>query len=231
MIGIIGAMNDEVQGLKDLMKKTTVVEKAGMDFCSGDLCGKDVVVVKCGIGKVNAGICAQILVDDYNIDYLINVGVAGSLNRDIDVCDIVVSRKAIQHDFTTGDIDNYEVGEIPEMGTKYFDADDLLVEKATRCAQRLNLGVKVYEGIIATGDQFINDEEKKGYLVEEFGADCCEMEGGSIAQVAYLNDVPFVILRAISDKADGDANMTFNDFVEKAAEHSMQLVKEMVAAL
>ena len=231
MIGIIGAMNDEVQGLKDIMKKKKVVEKAGMEFCSGELGGKDVIVVKCGIGKVNASICAQILVDDYNIDALINVGVAGSLNKDIDVCDIVISKKAIQHDFSTGDTDNYEVGEIPEMGTKYFYADDLLIEKATRCAQRLNLGIKVFEGIVATGDQFINDEEKKDYLVEEFGADCCEMEGASIAQVAHLNDVPFVILRSISDKADGDAVMSFDKFMEIAANNSMLLVMAMVAAL
>ena len=106
-----------------------------------------------------------------------------------------------------------------------------MIEKATRSAQRLNLGVKVIEGIIATGDQFISDKDVKDYLVEEFDADCCEMEGASIAQVAYLNDVPFVILRAISDKADGSARMNFDDFVSKAAEHSMQLVKEMVVSL
>ncbi len=233
MIGIIGAMPEEVEGLKDLMKKKKIAEKAGMEFVSGELCDKYVVVVQCGIGKVNAGVCAQILVDDYNVDALINVGVAGSLNNNIDVCDIVVSKKVIQHDFYCGDIEanKYEPGEIPGIGTKYFEADDLLIEKAERCAQRLNLGVKVHEGIVATGDQFINDAEKKKYLAEEFGADCCEMEGGAIAQVAYLNDVPFVILRAISDKADGKALITFDEFVQKAAEHSMLLVKEMVAAL
>ena len=231
MIGIIGARFDEVQGLKDIMKKVKVEEKAGMQFYSGDLCGKDAVVVRCGIGKVNASICAQILVDDFNIDYLINTGVAGSLNNDMDICDIVISRKAIQHDFNTGTLDDCDPGEIPNIGTKFFDADDRMIEKATRSAQRLILGVKVIEGIIATGDQFISDKDVKDYLVEEFDADCCEMEGASIAQVAYLNDVPFVILRAISDKADGSARMSFDDFVSKAAEHSMQLVKEMVVSL
>ena len=230
-IGIVVAMKEELEAVEKFLKNIEEKEIRGTSFKIGIIGKCKCVVVHCGIGKVNASICAQILVDDFHIDYLINTGVAGSLNNDMDICDIVISRKAIQHDFNTGTLDDCDPGEIPNIGTKFFDADDRMIEKATRSAQRLNLGVKVIEGIIATGDQFISDKDVKDYLVEEFDADCCEMEGASIAQVAYLNDVPFVILRAISDKADGSARMSFDDFVSKAAEHSMQLVKEMVVSL
>lgn len=228
MIGIIGAMTEEVQELKDLMTDETVYEKAGKKFYKGKIGGKEVVVVQCGIGKVNAAICAQMMIDQFDVDYLINTGVAGSLNNDIDVCDIVVSKRAIQHDFSCGDVGNYEVGEIPKIGTKYFIADDRLIDIAKSSVKKANLNIHVFEGTVVTGDQFISDHKKKNYLVSEFAGDCCEMEGGAIAQVAYLNDIPFVIIRAISDKADGEAVVSFDEFVEKAADNSIALLKEMI---
>lgn len=228
MIGIIGAMGEEVLELKELMEDAKIYKQAGKEFYKGKISGKDVVVVQCGIGKVNAAISAQIMIDHFHVDYLINTGVAGSLNNQIDVCDIVVSDRAVQHDFTTGDIDNYEVGEIPELGTKYFEADERLIQIAKDSIKDANLDVNVFGGTVVTGDQFISNKEKKHYLVSEFEGDCCEMEGAAIAHVAYLNQVPFVILRAISDKADGNAMMSFEQFVVQAADNSIALLKEMI---
>ena len=227
MIGIIGAMQEEVQGLKNIISIIEIKEKAGMRFYVGTLFDKDVVLVKCGVGKVNAGICAQILIDDFNVDTLINLGVAGSLNDSIKLCDIVISKSTVQHDFTTGIIDDYKIGEIPNMNTRFFIADSELVKKATECAFELKLNF--HTGIIATGDQFISDKSKKEFLVNEFNADCCEMEGGAIAQVCYLNKIPFVIIRSISDNAN--SNNTFEDFLLMSAKKSTVLVKQLVAKM
>lgn len=230
IIGIIGAMEKEVAILKEQMEISEVVEKASMTFCKGMLCGKEVVVVRSGIGKVNAAICAQILVDRFGVDLLINTGISGSLNAAIDIGDIVISKDAVQHDVdasTFGD----PVGQVPNMDVLAFPADERLAKLAKEANEEANPDIHTFTGRIASGDQFIAESEVKQRIIERFGADCVEMEGASIAHAAYLNKIPCVILRAISDKADNSAEMDYPAFEQKAIEHSVRLVQNLLPRL
>ena len=213
MLGIIGAMEVEVATLKSAINNLEVTKKAGMEFCMGNIFGKDVVVVKSGIGKVNAAICTQILVDDFQVDGVINTGVAGSLNNDINICDIVISTEALEHDMDVTPL-GYEKSVIPDMETSVFKADKRLMEVAKKSAKEAELDVKIFEGKVVSGDQF--------------GGDCAEMEGASIAHAAYLNNIPFLVIRAISDKADGGAEMDYPTFEKKAAENSIELMYKII---
>lgn len=230
MLGIIGAMDEEVSKLKEIMDDIEIGTRASMDFYKGKMCGKDVVVVRSGIGKVNAGICTQILVDIYGVDSVINTGIAGSLNADIDIGDIVLSTDALQHDMDATGF-GYEPGVIPRMETSTFIADEKLRRVAKESCEKVNPDIKVFEGRVVSGDQFISDKGKKTYIEENFKGSCTEMEGAAIAQAAYLNNIPFLIIRAISDKADDSATVDYPTFEAKAIEHSVKLVKEMVTKL
>lgn len=230
MLGIIGAMDEEVSKLKEIMEDVEIRQKASMDFYKGKMCGKDVVVVRSGIGKVNAGICTQILVDEYGVDAVINTGIAGSLNTAIDIGDIVLSTDALQHDMDATGF-GYEPGIIPRMETSTFVADEKLRKLAKESCEKVNPDIKVFEGRIVSGDQFISDKEKKDYIEKNFKGFCTEMEGAAIAQTAYLNNIPFLIIRAISDKADDSATEDYPTFEAKAIKHSVNLVSEMVANL
>lgn len=230
MIGIIGAMEEEVAELKASMEVETVVEKAKMTFVKGKLCGKEVVVVRSGIGKVNAGICAQILVETFQVDALINTGIAGSLDAQIDIGDIVVSTDAVEHDVDASSMGN-PVGQIPRMDTFAFPANEKLIEAACAANVEVNADIRTFKGRVVTGDQFISDDRKKQYLIETFGGKCAEMEGAAIAHAAYLNDVPYVIIRAISDKADQGAVEDYPTFEKHAAECSVRLLKSMLGRL
>lgn len=227
MIGIIGAMEEEVALLKDAMDVIEIVECASMSFCKGVLCGKDVVVVKSGIGKVNAGICAQILVDRFDVDVLINTGIAGSLDADIDIGDMVISTDLVEHDMDAS-IFGDPVGQIPRMDTFSFPADPILVEKAVAANEEVNPDIKTFTGRIVSGDQFVSSKEVKDKLVQTFQAKCTEMEGAAIAHAAYLNKVSCVIIRAISDKADNSATMDYPTFEKKAIAHSVRLVQNFL---
>ncbi len=228
MLGIIGAMDEEVIKLKEVMEDVEICSKASMDFYKGKMCGKDVVVVRSGIGKVNAGICTQILVDVYGVDAVINTGIAGSLNAAIDIGDVVLSTDTLQHDMDATGF-GYEPGVIPRMETSVFQADENLRNLAKAACQKVNPDIKVFEGRVVSGDQFISDKAKKQYIEENFKGFCTEMEGAAIAQAAYLNNIPFLIIRAISDKADDSATVDYPTFEAKAIENSVKLVKEMVA--
>ena len=230
MIGIIGAMEEEVAALKEAMEIEEVVEKASMTFCKGVLCGKNVVVVRSGIGKVNAGICAQILVDRFDVDILINTGIAGSLNAAIDIGDMVISTDAVHHDMDAT-IFGDEIGQVPRMAVRYFPADKELVEKAKAANEKANPDIKTFTGRVATGDQFVASKEVKEKIVNNFGAYCTEMEGVGIAHAAYLNNISYVIIRAISDKADNSATMDYPEFEKQAIVHSVRLVKELLPML
>lgn len=230
MLGIIGAMDEEVSKLKEIMEDVEIRQKASMDFYKGKMCGKDVVVVRSGIGKVNAGICTQILVDEYGVDAVINTGIAGSLNAAIDIGDIVLSTDALQHDMDATGF-GYEPGIIPRMETSTFVADKKMRKLAKESCEKVNPDIKVFEGRIVSGDQFISDKEKKDYIEKNFKGFCTEMEGAAIAQTAYLNNIPFLIIRAISDKADDSATEDYPTFEAKAIKHSVNLVSEMVANL
>ena len=230
MIGIIGAMEEEVAALKDDMEVQETIEQASMVFCKGTLCGKEVVVVRSGIGKVNAGICAQILVDRFQVDTLINTGIAGSLDAKIDIGDMVISTDALYHDMDAtvfGD----PVGQVPRMDTLAFPADETLVKKAVQANEKANPDIHTFTGRIASGDQFISSQEVKERIVENFHPLCVEMEGAGIAHAAYLNKVSCVIIRAISDKADNSATMDYPAFERKAIAHSVRLMKELLPML
>ncbi len=227
MLGIIGAMDEEVSKLKEKLENVSVTKKAGMDFYKGTMGEKEVVIVRSGIGKVNAGICAQLLVDLFNVKAIINTGIAGSLNDDINIGDIVLSTDALQHDVDAVAF-GYDVGIIPRMETSTFSADKNLIELAKECCKEVLDGVNTFEGRVVSGDQFISDKTKKNWLKDTFKGYCTEMEGAAIAQAAYLNEVPFLIIRAISDKADDSASMDYPAFEAMAIENSVKLMSEMI---
>ena len=230
MIGIIGAMDEEVAMLKEKLTEVQVETKAAMDFYKGKLEGKDVVVVRSGIGKVNAAMCAQILADVYHADHVINTGIAGSLKAEINIGDIVLSTDALQHDMDATGF-GYEPAEIPLMGKKTFEADASLRSLIAETCREVNPEIGVFEGRVVSGDQFISDGDVKESLVRMFAPYCTEMEGAAIAQAAWLNQIPFVIIRAISDKADGSAHMDYSEFEAKAIEHTVRLVEAAAAKL
>lgn len=227
MLGIIGAMDEEVAKLKEQMTEVQICKKANMEFVQGIMEGRQVVVVRSGIGKVNAGICAQILVDDYRVDGIINTGIAGSLRAEINIGDIVISTDAVQHDMDAAAF-GYPLGQIPRMDVFSFEADKELAKLAEDCCHRVIPQVGIFHGRVASGDAFIASHERKTKIVNEFDAFCCEMEGAAIAQAAYLNGIPFLIIRAISDKADDSASMDYPAFEAMAIENSVKLIKEMV---
>lgn len=230
MIGIIGAMEEEVIKLKAKMQEVKVTSKASMEFNLGSLQGKDVVVVRSGIGKVNAALCAQILICDYHVDMIINTGIAGSLNNDINIGDIVLSTDTLQHDVDAVAF-GYERGVIPRMDTSIFHADEALIALAKVTCERVNPDINVVTGRVVSGDQFIADMVKKEQLITDFHPLCTEMEGAAIAHAAYLNGVPFLIVRAISDKADHSAKMDYPTFEAKAIEHTVNLMTALVAEI
>lgn len=229
-VGIIGAMELEVEQLKSRMELERVVTKASMDFCVGRLNGVDVVIVRCGIGKVNAALCAQILADVFEVSHIINTGVAGSLNADLNIGDILVSKDALHHDIDVT-IFGYQLGEVPQVGFREFKADQTMIDAAVTACREVNPDLQVRVGRVVSGDQFISSKEVKQRLITEFQGDCAEMEGASIAHGAYLNDIPFVIIRAISDKADDSAEMDYPTFEREAAKHSAALVAHMLTLL
>lgn len=227
-IGIIGAMELEVETLKAQMQVERKTTKAGMEFYEGILGAANVVVVRCGIGKVNAGICVQILVDLFDVTHIINTGVAGSLNAGLDIGEIIISKDVIHHDVDVR-VFGYPLGEVPQLGCREFVADEKMVELAVEACKEA--GLKTTTGRIVSGDQFISSSEVKNHLIENFAADCAEMEGASIAHASYLNKVPFVIIRAISDKADGSAEMDYPTFEKEAAHHCAEITKSFVQKL
>ncbi len=230
MLGIIGAMDSEVRELKTQMTDVTVTKIAGREYHKGILNGGNVVVVQAGVGKVNAASCAQTLIDTFHPDYLMNTGIAGSLNAKIDIGDVVLATDAVQHDLEV-EAFGYPVGQVPGMDVFSFEADESLRKMAKEACEKVNPDIKVFEGRIVTGDQFVASKEKKQWLVDTFGGLCTEMEGGAIAHVAYLNQIPFLILRVISDKADDSAEMDYPTFELKAADHSVRLTKELAGHL
>ena len=228
MIGIIGAMDEEVAKIVEVMEIERQEDKACMSFKAGKLNGKDVVVVRSGIGKVNAGMCSQILADRFHISAIVNTGIAGSLRAEINIGDIVVSTDAVQHDMDASGF-GYRIGQIPRVDTFAFEADEKLRELAIECNQKVNPEIQAFPGRVVSGDQFISDKAKKEWLIEQFSASCTEMEGAAIAQAAYLNGIPFLIIRAISDKADDSATMDYPAFEKLAIANNVKVMKELVA--
>lgn len=230
MIGIIGAMDKEVDDLKEMMSSETEKVYAGMTFVTGTLSGKEITLVRSGIGKVNAAVAAEVLAAVYNVEAIINTGVAGGLDADIDIGDIVLSTDALEHDMDVRGL-GYEKGVIPEQESSIYEADAELRRVAKEACEAVNPDIKVFEGRVVSGDLFISERAVKDKLVDRFGGMCTEMEGAAIAHVAWLNKIPFLIIRSISDKADDSAEMDYPSFVKKAVEHSVRLVVEMMNRL
>ncbi len=230
LIGIIGAMEEEVLTLKDKMEIREVRSVASLDFFSGVFKNMEVVVVQGGIGKVNAAVCTQILIDIFHVDAVINTGVAGALHPDLEIGDIVISSEAVQHDFDASGF-GYEVGEIPRMDQSYFKSDEHLVKIAKKASDVLNSDINVFVERIVSGDQFIAHPDRKTEIMEKFKGYCTEMEGAAIAHVCYLNKVPCVIIRSISDKADDSAEVNFAEFTKMAALNACKLIERMLELL
>jgi MTA/SAH nucleosidase len=230
MIGIIGAMEEEISNLKSHMQVEEVQTIAGMSFFKGAVKGIELVLVRSGIGKVNAGICTQILASVYGVDTVINTGIAGSLNADIDIGDIVVSTSLVQYDVDARNF-GYKLGEIPRMNIVEFPADKYLIDKTQSAFDSLDLGIKLYKGMVATGDKFVSEDSLKAEIISNFHAYCVEMEGAAIAQTAMLNNMACVVIRAISDKADNSADVDYRSFEAKAIENMSKISLALVDSL
>lgn len=227
VLGIIGAMSEEVEILKENMDIEETKTVAGMDFYVGTIEGKDVVLVMSGVGKVNMATCTQILVDHFNVSALLNSGVAGTLDETLTQGDIVISTDAVQHDFDTTAFGD-PLGEISRLDITFFEADQTLIDIAKEAATNLE-DITIVEGRIATGDQFVAGGDLAERIRENFGdVGACEMEGAAMAHVAYLNNVPFVILRSISDDANGGAELTYEEFLPLAAKNASSIVLEFI---
>ncbi len=229
-IGIIGAMEEEVSQLKSKMDIISTKNIVGADFYLGKMHGKSIILSRSGIGKVNAAVCTQVLIDLYAVDYCINIGVAGAINKELNIGDIVISKDAVHHDFDTTQFGD-PIGTIPRLEARFFAADEELIKLAENTASELFVDKNVITGRIASGDQFVSSNDVKSKIWQNTKADCIEMEGAAIAQTCFLNKIPFVIIRSISDKADSNAENNFEKFMKTAAVYTSQLVENMLISL
>ncbi|GAB4075191.1 5'-methylthioadenosine/adenosylhomocysteine nucleosidase [Barrientosiimonas marina] len=226
VIGIIGAMEEEVKNLHKEMKVDQTKEQNGLTFFKGELEDQKIVVVRSGVGKVNAAMTAQILVDEFGVDALINTGVAGGPKSKLNIGDIVISTRTVQHDMNAADKD--KAGKIPHMDKTFFKADPELVKLAESAADELPEKMSAYTGTIATGDQMVTDDKKSHRIAIRFDAWAIEMEGAAIGQVAYLNDIPYVVIRSISDTAGDGGEELYSNFKDKAAQNAIDMVKHIL---
>ena len=229
-IGIIGAMDIEVAALREQMREPRVTGAGGMDFYEGELAGMPAVVVRSGVCKVNAAVCTQLLISRFGVDGVINTGIGGSLDARINIGDIVLSTDLVQHDVDAS-VFGYARGQIPQMSVFSFEADEALRELAMQACARVNPDIGVFSGRIASGDQFVSDRAVKEQIAGQFHALVAEMEGAAIGQVCVLNQVPFLVIRAVSDKADDSAAMDYGAFEKMACEHSLRLTLQMMEIL
>lgn len=225
MIGIIAAMDVEMNSLRSFMEDTETETISGIKFVRGTLEGRDVVTAVCGIGKVFAALCAQTMILHYQPAAIINTGVAGTLTDALSIGSIAVSSAVVQHDMDTSPLGD-PVGLISGINKVELPADRLLCGQLSACAKVM--GVRTATGVIASGDQFVASAERKAFIASHFGAIACEMEGAAIGQVCYVNRVPFCVLRAISDSADGSSHMDYPSFVKMAAEQSVSLLRRFM---
>ncbi|ELV06874.1 5'-methylthioadenosine/adenosylhomocysteine nucleosidase [Brachyspira hampsonii] len=228
-MAIIGAMDSEITNFKGMIENIEEIEIANIIYYKGTLCGKNIVLLKSGIGKVNAAIATTIAIERFNVEKIIFTGVAGSGNPDYDISDIVISKDLIEHDFDTSDLDGEELTVLVKGYNKnYYPADASLIQLAKESAQKVIKENKVYIDTIATGDQFVGNNQKVKQIHNKFKAGAIEMEGAAVAHAALMYKVPFVVIRSLSDKADSDAVVDFPKFVVKSAQNSMKIVVEML---
>ncbi len=224
-IGIIGALEEEVSALVGMLEKAKR-ERVGMiDFYVGNLYKKKVVIAKCGVGKVFAAVCAEAMILNYSPRLIVNTGVGGALGAGISTTNVVIADKLCQHDMDTSAVGDPK-GLVSGINKIYFEADPRAIRILDKAARELS--VKTFVGTVATGDKFIADPADKARIFSEFSAICCEMEGGAVAQTAYVNLVPFAVIRAISDSADGEATMDFPTFLPIAAKNSTAMTLALI---
>lgn len=228
-LGIIAAMSEELEILLKDMQLDSSTTKAGMTFNKGKLWSNEVIAVVCGIGKVNAAVCTQILVSEFNVDKVINIGVAGGIGKDIYPGDVVIATNLVEHDMDTTAFGDPH-GQVPRMDTFDFKCDSSLIESANSACKKVG-GFNTFTGRIVSGDVFVADVEKIKWLEKEFNALSCEMEGASIAHVCYLNNIPVVVIRSISDNANNGAHMDFEKFTPIAVKNSTSILKEMLLSM
>lgn len=227
-LGIIGAMDIEVAILKEKLRDSSVVSRAGFTFWSGTLEGLDVVIVRSGVGKVNAALCVQVLADLFAVTHIVNTGIAGSLDSGLDIGDIAISTDVMYHDFHVGPF-GYPWGQVPGMDVHAFPADPTLTDLARRACDELGIHYRL--GRVVSGDQFICSSREKEDIMSHVGGICTEMEGAAIAHAAYRNAIPVLVLRAISDKADDSATMDYPTFEAQAARNCAALTQALAKAL
>lgn len=225
MIGIIGAMPIETEEICKQMTDVSQATIAGIDYVKGNLWGTDAVVATCGAGKVFAAICAQTMILHFHPDYVINVGVAGTLSPLLHIGDLAIATDTVQHDYDVSAL-GAPIGELSKINVIYLPCDPTLVAKAQQAAEAV--GINYVKGVIATGDQFISAQARKNVIIELFDGIACEMEGGAIGHTCYVNGVPYLVLRAISDEADGGAPTDFVEFATKSARNTVSILKEML---
>ena len=227
MIGIITAMDEETNEVKNVMENVEHSKIYDIDVFKGTISGKDCVLAKCGVGKVNAARTAQLLIEKNDLECVVNVGSAGALNPELDYGDIVISDKCLQHDFDITAF-GHEKGYITDLG-KYFEADKKLVEKCDGILKNLlEDKYKTVIGTVASGDQFQNNRETKKEIYSEFNADCVEMEGAAIAQTCKLCNVPFIVIRSITDKSNENEHVDFYEYLQMASKRCADFIKEFV---
>ena len=229
MIGIIGAMDVEVDGIKKNIENLKTEEISGIKFCTGTLFGKEVVVAKCGEGKVNSAMTAQTMILKYNPEFIVNSGVAGGLHPEMKVTDIAIAENVCEHDFDITPL-GYEPGFIPQVESVKVVCNEKLNALIEASAKKVCKS-KIFRGTIASGDQFIASDSQRNRIKNLFGAVAAEMEGGSIGHVCMLNNTKFTVLRVISDNADGSADMSFEEFAKKASEISINIMLEFVKSI
>lgn len=221
-IGIIAAENEEIEAIKNIMENINKMQIYNLTFYKGVINKKNYIVVKCGVGKVNAARTTQILVDKFDVEYIINLGSAGAVNDNLNIGDIIIGKQLVQHDFDVTAFGR-EKGYIPETG-KIFESDRNLVEQ---CKEIKINGVKIIIGTIASGDIFCTEIKMKEKIRDEFKCDCVEMEGAAVAQVCYLNEIPFIVIRSISDILNGKNEIDFSEYLKLASKNCAEFIKQI----
>jgi adenosylhomocysteine nucleosidase len=229
VIGIIGAMDVEIEQLLLHMLHTTRQEIDGQTYIAGELERMPVVVTKSGVGKVNATIAAMTLIRQYSVKAILFIGVAGALHPDLEIGDMIISNCCQEHDIDAS-ILGFSRGTVPFQAVSEYPADDKLVQQALAAAVELQRSeqITIRAGKVLSGDQFISDKEVVSYLHNELGGDCVEMEGAAVAHTCYVTNTPYVVIRSMSDRADHQAPVDFDTFTELAAVRACRLVKFML---
>lgn len=226
-IGIIAAEEEEMQAIKDLMEEYTEKEIYNLKFFIGKIKYKSCVLVKCGVGKVNSARTTQILIDKFEISNIINVGSAGGINSELKIGDVVIGDRLVQYDFDITGIGDYELGEICELG-KYIESDKELIEIAKKVRDEIN-DINIKFGTIASADKFFSNPEEAPKIRKEFGnSECVEMEGAAIAQVCYLDKIPFLVIRGISDVANGNNKIDFHEYLKIASKQCAEILEKII---